>query len=160
MIATIKIEKVIESGVLTRELLVIPAGAKADQIQDEQIALGCSLSKDLIRFFSKWNRINLEVVSIFGCQETHPEIPAFRDRQSLLSSTHLNGVVIGSDPSGFIYIEMSDGSIVSSDTESIEQQRVGDSFDDFFCRYVFGKDADLFAGEDWKQDLQQAGLLQ
>lgn len=160
MSATTKIEKVIQSGVLIRELLVIPAGAQAHQIQDEQRVLGCSLSRDLTLFLSKWNGINLDVVSIFGCKDTHPEIPALRDRQSLLPLTTVNGIVIGSDPSGFIYIEMSDGSIVASDTKSTEQQRVGDSFDDFLCRYVFGEDADQFAGEEWKQALQQAGLFE
>jgi len=154
------IAKVLRSRLLIEELTVLPLrGASDDQIESEQRIIGRRFSLGLARFLRRWNGANLDVLVLFGCGETHSEIPRFRDRQSLRPKQMEEATIIGSDPAGFVFAESSDGKVISIDTQDGARKVVGSSFDDFICRFVFGLDSHLFAGDEWKQELQDVGLL-
>jgi len=153
------IRKVIAAGVLRPRLTFIPSGgATLAQIRAEEDAIGALLRDDFKAFLRTWNGANLEVVSFLGCSEPGSEIAALREQQEPWASL-VGGVVVGGDPSGFVYVQLSDGRILSVDSDGGEQQIVAASFDDFIERLVFGQDADQFAGDEWKNQLTDAGLV-
>ncbi len=160
MNAVKKIEEVLESSVLVDELLVVPdRGATEAEIAAEEHLIGRTFSGGFSEFLRKWNGANLDVIVIFGCGETHPEIPALRDRQTLLPCGIGQAIVIGSDPAGFVFAEARNRQIVSIDTKGGGHEVVGSGFADFVSRFVFGEDSHLFCDEDWQQELRGAGLL-
>lgn len=63
--------------------------------------------------------------------------------------TRARTIDFANDPSGFIYGEDVAGNIVSFDSSCGELEIIASGMDDFFCRLVFGKDAEMFAGKEW-----------
>jgi hypothetical protein len=68
-------------------------------------------------------------------------------------------LVLGSDPSGFLYLEDPGGQIGSFDTKGGGYVVRASGLGDFISRLVFGAGAAEFAGPDWADELARAGLL-
>lgn len=160
MNAVSKIERVIDSGILIEELTVIPvSGATDEMILGEEKKLPRSLSaqhKDILR---RWNGINMDIVRLYGCGAVENELSRLSDRQTGVLSEIEGNIVFGDDPAGYMYAEANDGRILSVDTSSSEIKEVADNMDKFFTELVFGVSAKEFAGEEWQQELINAGLI-
>ena len=156
------IERALNSSYLMEELeglIVVPkAGATDEVIKEEENLIKRKLSKQHKDILKKWNGINLEVVRLYGCGSVDEELDRLSDKQ-MQGLTNKGQIVIGSDPSGFIYLESFGGAVSVYDPEGDEIREIARDLDDFFCRLVFGKDAREFAGEDWETDLIKAGIL-
>ena len=160
MTAISRIEEVLKTEVLMEDLMVVPArGARDDEIAEEERALGMRLSPAYREFLRRWNGANLDILRFYGCGSVEEGIQPLRARQSIVPGIVVSGVVIGSDPSGFIYVEAQDGQILCVDTDGGEVESVASSFEDFILRLVFGEDADKFGDPEWKEELEEAGLL-
>lgn len=160
MTAEETIRRVLSSGVLSKNLTCLPnSGATQEQIRSESAAIGRELSEQHRRLLASWNGAVLDLITFFGCSPTDPEIPEIRKWQSLLPKGTTGDVVVGFSPAGFLFVERSDSSVYSVDSEGGEVQTIASSLDDFVSRYLFGKDADLFAGDGWKQELLAAGVV-
>lgn len=160
MSAVTIIEKAISSGVLLEDMMVVPRiGSSDSDIKQEEKGLPRPLSKSHISFLKKWNGINLDVVRLYGCGNVHEELKRLSSSQSGVLSELEACIVFGDDPAGFMYAEKDNGSILSVQTSNSEIKEIAQNMDDFFERLVFGKDAKEFAGEDWEEELTDAGML-
>lgn len=154
------LQKVIDSNVLIKELTVVPQnGASNEEIIKEEPFLSRSLSVQHKELLKKWNGINLDVIRFYGCGLEKAGIGSLRNSQKLTPSIIQKGIIIGSDPAGFIYIEDEKGSIYSLDTDGGEVLRIASSLEDFICNYLFGKRAKDFGGESWEEELRENGLI-
>ena len=153
------IAKVLDSGVLMPSLLYVPAeGASAEMIAEEERALGRRLSPKHQAVLRRWNGINLEVLRMYGCGDTPPQVGRLSENQGL-DAWRVVGTAVGSDPAGFLYVEDDVGNILSLDHDGGAIKKVAADLDDFFGRFVFGEDAHLFGGDDWKEELRSLGML-
>jgi hypothetical protein len=160
MSAAQTIRRVIAANILAPELSIIPDyGASAAGIANEEGRLRRSLSLQHRDLLSNWNGLALEVIRFFGCGSSAKEIGRLGDLQLNLEWSETDYLVIGSDASGFVYIEASTGEIYSLDTEGMCLKLLARDLDDFVGRVVFGSDAAQFAGDDWLQELRNAGLI-
>ena len=147
------IKKVIESEILITSLCLIPEkGASANEIALEESLVSKEFSKYLKCFLEEWNGIDLDVIRIYRCGQSSNRLRRIADEQFEEISTE-GFIVIGSDPSGFIYMENEKSEIYSFDTDGGEIEYLAENLDKFFTELVFGKDADKFLGEDWKKEL-------
>jgi hypothetical protein len=151
------VERAIASGLLLSELVIVPEqGASPDEIAVEEQLVGRALSeqhKDLLR---NWDGLDLDILRIFGCKTG--AIPRISVSQAGLPNRKAGSIVIGSDPSGFLYYEDEQGCIWSYDSEGGTTKCLGRDLGDFLGRVVFGRDASLFAGEEWAEAVRTAGL--
>jgi hypothetical protein len=153
------ITRALESGVLSPNLLYVPAGgASPEMIREEEGALRRPLSRQHKEVLTRWNGINLDVLTLYGCGVTPRQIGRLSAYQRL-DPWLVEGIAFGSDPAGFIYVEEDAGNILCLDHDGGEIERVAANLNDFFGRYVFGEDAHLFGGDEWKEQLRAAGLL-
>lgn len=160
MNAVSRIEKVLSSGVLIPEMLVIPDfGATESEIHEEESNLPRQLSHSHKSLIKKWNGMNLDLIRIYGCGKVHPELNRLSERQSGVLSEGVGNIVFADDPAGFMYAEKNDGSILSVQVSTGEVRDVAKNIDDFFVRLVFGKDARDFGGDEWVEELVDAGIL-
>lgn len=155
-----KIEDVLISEILNKNLTVVPnKGASIEDIQQEEKLLNKEISQQYKNLLKKWNGIDLEVISFYGCNEPENTLECLRNNQELLPSTIPKGIIIGSDPAGFIYIEDESGKIFLLDTDGGEISEIASSIEDLICNYVFGKKAKEFGGEEWEQELRDNKLI-
>ena len=160
MSAVTIIEKSLSSGILLEEMIVVPqAGASESDIRSEEKLLPRSLSSSHISLLKKWNGMNLDVIRLYGCGNVHEELKRLSSCQTGALVELEGNIVFGDDPSGFMFAEKSDGKILSVQTSVGEIKEVAENLDDFFERLIFGKDAKEFGGEDWVEELVDAGLL-
>jgi hypothetical protein len=157
------IERVLKTSVLSPGLSVIPEqGASQANCDEEERLLPRPLSPAVRRVLSRWNGLDLDVVRLYGCGSVARGIKRLSAHQ-LVEADELRDLdepmVIGSDSSGFVYIEDAQGRVWSLDTDGGELTRLADSLDDFLGRVVFGEGAEAFAGSQWAQTLRRAGLL-
>lgn len=153
------IEKVLQSPLLSPGLtLVPPDGATDAELAEEEGLLPRPLSEQHRRLLHRWNGIDLEVIRFFGCGQAIEGIGRLSTAQ-LKPDSGDGLLVVGSDPSGFIYLETSMGRIYSFDTDGGDLDEDAAGLDDFIGRVVFGKDAASFGGEDWLEALRSAGLV-
>lgn len=153
------ITRALDSGVLAPDLSYVPAeGASAEMIAKEERALGRRLSPQHVAVLRRWNGLDLEVLRLYGCGDVPPRIRRLAENQ-WPDEWPVEGIIIGSDPAGFMYLEDSAGNILSLDHDGGEVKTLASGVDDFFGRLVFGEDAHLFAGDDWKEELRSHGLL-
>jgi len=160
MSAVEKIQIVLDSGLLAPQLIIVPTrGATEDEIREEEMLLGRPLCPDHLAILRQWNGIALEVVRIFGCGKAAGEVGRLSSLQ-LIGDIGVDGaIVVGSDASGFAYVQAADQSIFSLDTDGGEIERLARNLDEFFDQLVFGSDAAHFAGEDWLGELRSAGIV-
>lgn len=160
MSATDKIQAVLDAGLLTSQLMIIPTrGATEDEIRQEESLLGRALCPEHVAILRRWNGIALEVVRLFGCGDSAGEV-------GRLSALQIKGdfgvdgpIVVGADASGFTYIQSADRRVFSLDTDGGEFKLLADNLDDFVERLVFGSDAASFAGQEWLSELRDAGIV-
>ena len=154
-----KLQAVIKSGLLIDDLIVIPSrGATAKDIVEEEGLLQRTLSKQHRSLLKNWNGLALEVIRLFGCGPQAGEVGRLSDFQVPQESAQTEMVTIGSDASGFAYLEYSDGRIYSLDTSNGNVRLLSDCFDSFICDFVFGSDGEHFAGPEWMEELREFGL--
>jgi hypothetical protein len=152
------IRLLLDSGVVSRSLTVVPDGATEQDLQLEERILGLNLCEDYKAFLRQWNGANVEVATFYGCGQTHPEIPRVTQHQEPWAKS-FNGIVIGGDPAGFVYVQLMDCRILVVDTDGGTEENVAANFDDFVGRFMLGPDAESFGGSEWKEELRDAGLL-
>ena len=107
-----KIKKILSSDLLIRELTIIPTrGASLNEIKEEENFITHPLSLPHKALLQIWNGIDLDVVRFYGCGETENTLKTLRNNQISLPIAVQKGIIIGSDPSGFLYIEDEKGHI-------------------------------------------------
>lgn len=183
MTASAIIKKVLASGVLEDELCEVPTrGATAEEIAAEEQLVGRKFCPDHVALLKSWNGIGLEVIRFFGCGKDAAERGRLGDF-TLEQDDPDQMIIIGSDPAGVVYLQAKDGGIwmfdaegavgenedsEASDLEDLEDddsdlegetELVAHSLDEFLENLVFGPEADQFIDEDWKADLQAAGVF-
>ena len=160
MSAVEKIEVVLGTGLLTPQLMIIPArGATDDELRQEEALLGRPLCLDHVAILRRWNGIAMEVVRLFGCGENAGEVGRLSALQIKGDFGVKGAVVVGSDASGFAYLQAADGRVFSLDTDGGEFKQLAGNLDEFFERLVFGPDAASFAGQDWLAELRDVGIV-
>jgi hypothetical protein len=160
MSAVPTIETIVGTRLLVPELTIIPPrGATDDEIQEEEEKLGRSFCPDHAAVLRRWNGIALEVIRLFGCGEAHREIGRMSELQITRDFGVDGAIAVGSDASGFVYLQSRDGRVFEFDTDGGKLEKLADSLDDFIDRLVFGADAATFGGDDWLQELREVGLV-
>ncbi len=155
-----KIEQVLNSKLLSKGLTVVPSsGASKEEMTKEERFLKRSLSEQYKNLLNKWNGIDLDVIRLYGCNEPDDTLDCLRNNQELLPPSIKGGIVIGSDPMGFMYIENINGIIYSLDTDGGEILKVASSLEDLICNYLFGNRAQEFGGEEWVEELKVNGII-
>lgn len=154
------IERVVASGILIPELVVIPSGgATIEELATDASTLGRELSESHTALLRRWNGLNLDVIRLYGCGSC-PARTGQLVRMQLGPGTIANGsVAFGSDPAGFVYVETVKGQIQQLDSDGGAISALAEGLDDFLCRVVFGKDAAAWGGDEWFQELRDAGLV-
>ncbi|WP_146518990.1 hypothetical protein [Stieleria varia] len=102
-------------------------------------------SGSLAKLLRRWNGLDLDVIRIHAVGDSVDSLPTVAD------SCH--GTVIASDPSGFRYVQLPDGSISSLDHDGGTLVSVAIDFDDFIGNYIFGNRAAEFCGDEWAADV-------
>ncbi len=153
------IEKTLESSLFEPSLIFIPKeGLSETELDNLEKEIGRKLSPYHKEFLQKWNGINLEIIRLYGFGNKEKRIRQLTDEQNeRFLSKHT--LVIGSDPSGFIYLEDKEFNILCLDTISGETQFLARNLDDFFSALVFGEESNKFLGEEWKNELHKLGFL-
>lgn len=160
MSAVSKIQSVLKTNLLMPELLHVPArGATDDELRREEDLLGRPFCADLVALLRTWNGLNLEVIRIFGCNATNERVARFSQYQNLVGERGEDEIAIGSDHSGFIYLQARDGRILTLDTDGGGIEHTAADLDDLIERVIFGPDAATFAGPDWLAELHTAGIV-
>lgn len=148
------IERIIKSDILLTSLTHIPkSGASSEEIKAEESLLNRKFSEDLKRFLMKWNGIDLEILRIYRCGKSTDRLKRFADEQFAESSS-AGFIAIGSSPAGFIYLENEKSEIFSFDTDGGDIEFLAENLEVFLTELVFGKRADEFMGEEWKENLR------
>ena len=154
-----KIQQVIASGILHEDLMILPTrGATVEEITEEEELIGRPLSAQHTGLLEEWNGIGLEVLRLFGCGTDTGEIGRLVDCFAI-DSIDRGVIVIGSDSSGFAYLEDRTGAIYSLETSEQRLNFLASDLESFICEVVFGSRAERFAGKDWKDELREFGLL-
>ncbi|WP_182871536.1 hypothetical protein, partial [Stieleria mannarensis] len=106
----------------------------------------------------EWNGIGLEIIRFFGCGTNAEEIG--RLGEYVVHNSDMPGVItIGSDASGFAYLEDLSGAVYSLHTGEHRLDLVASDLEEFVCDVVFGSRAEQFAGTDWMDELKEHGLV-
>lgn len=154
-----KITKVLSSSLLTSSLVFVPEmGASEEELITEETLLGKLLIPDLRSLLKTWNGIDLEVLRIYGVGPQIKRPGRILDEQK--NNSQINGVIFGSDPSGFVYFFDELGEIYQLDTDGGNIELLTPNFNDFLSNYVFGKDSNKFMGNDWSNSLMALGLFE
>lgn len=141
---SVLIEKLFKAEVLSEALTDIPdKGATEAELVEAENRLGISINNEYKEFLKIWNGANLDVIRPYSTNKLYIE----------------NGnMVFSDDPSGFIYSINENGEIICFDTDGGETKTIASSFNDFFYSYLFGSRSHEFMGEEWKEELKDAGI--
>lgn len=145
MSAEVTIQKVLATNLLTSDLVVVPDVGATDEQLSDLASRGIRPSPALERVLRRWDGIDLDVIRI-------------HDVTRIMQNEAEGYCLFGSDPSGFLYLEAPDGSVVSFDTDGEGVTVVAASFDEFIDDVVFGNRGAEFAGEEWLSELAAVGL--
>jgi hypothetical protein len=146
MSAEVTIQRVLATTLLTPELVVVPEHGVSQEQLSALEARGIRLSPSLQRVLRRWDGIDLDVIRV-------------HDISRIMENEGGGDCLFGSDPSGFLYMEAPDGSIVSIDTDGDGMTVVASSFDEFIDDLVFGARGAEFSGDEWLEELIAAGLV-
>jgi len=145
------IRRVLSAKFLSPSLTYIPEkGASSGDIELVESQINRCLSDQHRKLLESWNGINLDVLRVYGATPTRDELKGILSVQEILD--HESGqrlTAFCESPAGLIYFEDADSGILMLDLDGGDIEKVAFSIDDFFERFVFGKDAAQFAGEDW-----------
>ena len=161
MSAVDTIRRVLKTNVLLQGLVAVPEkGASEAEISGEEARLARPLSAQHRAVLQEWNGLNLDVIRFYGCGENVGKGMRLVNHQEGVGLLVEGGICVGSDPSGFAYIEDAVGQIYSYDHDGGELKLEIQNLDDFVDRYVFGRGAASFGGEEWLEELRAAGLIE
>lgn len=110
------------------------------------------------RFFVAGTALDWKSCVCNGCGDEAREVGRLSARQIDGDFGVGGAIVVGSDPSGFVYLQAADQRVYSLDTDGGDFEQIAENLDDFFERLVFGPDAATFAGDDWLAELRKAGM--
>ena len=153
--------EVLKSRLLIESLIAIPsAGATLALLARFDRELPRPLSEMHRAVLSVWNGIDLDVIRILGIPPTENGIATITNCQGLIpvEPRYAGAIAFASDPSGYIYFELPDGSVHSWDHDGGDTQQIASTIDDFISHVVFGVRGKEFAGEQWLHELQLCGL--
>ena len=150
------IKKVLNSDLLDEDLIDVPGPSTDLQIKEEESKLQKNISSEYKIFLQNYNGLNLDVIRFYGVGKTDNYIKSLSNSRGDLG---INGIAIGDDPAGFFYIQNLSGHIYSCDSKSGDVKCLSNSFSNFVSDVIFGKDADKFAGSEWKSELYDAGIF-
>lgn len=160
MSAVRTIKRVLKAGILLRDLTILPGrGARDVEIRQEELLLGRPLCPDHAAVLREWNGIALDVIRLFGCGDLTGEVGRLADYQVSTDFGVSGAIVVGSDASGFAYVQAADGMVLSFDSLGGGTKALARDMDDFIDRLVFGPDAAAFAGEGWLDELRASGIV-
>lgn len=155
-----KIDLVLDSSLLFKELISIPKkGAEDQSIIEEEAYLSRRLLPAHKMLLKKWNGLNLDIIRFYGCGSTKEDIGCLRDNQKQLSGEFNNSIVVASDPSGFEYIEDQDGVIYVFDTDGGSFEKVTTTLEELIEDYIFGCNSYKFGGHEWCRELKEHHIL-
>ena len=149
------------SGLLSHELTHVPSmGVTAEHLAREERALPRPLSESHRALLSVWNGIDLDVIRIFGIPPVERGIRPITQWQRFVPEDpkFAGAIAFACDPAGFLYVELPDGSVHSSDHDGGDTQQIASSIDEFIEEVVFGQRATEFGGEEWFKELRALGL--
>lgn len=153
--------KVLKSRLLIENLIAVPsAGATPPLLARFDRELPRPLSEMHRAVLSVWNGIDLDVIRILGVPPAENGIATITDCQRFVpvEPRYASAIAFASDPSGYIYFELPDGSVHSWDHDGGDTQQIASTIDDFICHVVFGARGEEFGGKQWFQELQLCGL--
>ncbi len=159
-----RIEKIINSGILSKNLSDIPNnGATNTMIENEEKLLPRPLSKQHKAFLKRWNGANLDFMRVLGVHPVESEFmeelaKEFLEWKNLFEEMNNKVIYFANDVSGFMYFELEDGSIIQLDTDGGGMEKVAKDMNDFFLNYLFGERANEFM-EDWLNELKKFKIL-
>lgn len=137
------INKLITEAVLSEDLVELHPGASDGDIARAEKRLGLRIDTKLKQFLKICNGANLEVIRTFSSEELQ---------------TNNHGIAFAGDPSGFVYYLSPNNEVICEDTDEGDAKTIASSFEEFFFSYLFGKRSHEFMGEDWSQELRDAGV--
>lgn len=155
------IEKVVASGVLIDGLFLLAnSGAGSDEIDSAEKMVGHELSSDYKAFLNRWNGADLDVIRLYGCGNVDESLKSI-ESQSYLIEEFPDFILFGSSPAGFMYLESTlDQKVYVMDAMSSDAPvNICHSFSEFVVEYVFGERSNEFGGDEWKDELLDAGVL-
>ncbi|MBO9880699.1 SMI1/KNR4 family protein [Xanthomonas sp. D-109] len=144
------IEQVLRSGLLSENLVFAPsAGVLPAQLSALEIILPRSISPQHRALLARWNGIDLDVIRVLGTGNIEGQLPRIEDNQALSTETgHAGAIAIANDPSGFVYFELPDGSVIAWDHDGGGTTFMASDINDFFGQTVFGSRGAEFFGEE------------
>jgi hypothetical protein len=137
------VERVLASPLLTPDLVCVPDRGATDA--ELASVFNAQQDSSLMTLLRRWNGLDLDVIRIHGVGITSDGLPC------VASTPH--GHAVASDPSGFQYIRLPDGTISSFDHDGGSLTSVANDFDDFLRNYVFGNRSAAFCGDEWAAEV-------
>ncbi|WP_428001387.1 hypothetical protein [Acidovorax sp.] len=158
MTAVRTIDKIIQSGILNRDLSEIPKnGADFTQLAELDNGLPRAISKMHKQILVAWDGLNLEIIRIYGAGLSVASVKRLIESQRYAVTEDM--IVFADDPAGFIFMEGGDGSVYSLDSKTSNFERIAFNLEEFFADKVFGKDAEEFMGDYWFGRLKDFNLV-
>lgn len=160
-----KIKKVMQANILSKDLSDIPKnGATLNMIKEEEQSLPRPLSEQHIAFLKEWNGANLDFLRVLG---VHPVENEFleelakenKEWEDIVTEVGHGAIYFANDISGFMYFELSDGTITQYDTDGSNDEKLATDMNDFFDNYIFGARAAEYAEQEWLEELKEAGVI-
>ena len=138
------VERLLNARVLKPALVELPRkGATTSELAALRERIGPLIDPGLLEFYAQWNGADHDAIQVYGTTQLRKD--SF-------------GLVFGSDASGFVYRFDGAGRVTREDGDGSGRVVVAKDFRDFMFGYVFGPRARDFAGDDWVQSLQGAGI--
>lgn len=138
------IEKVVASGLITKELTALSETGTTDvELKAVEKRIGRKLHPQLVAFLKIFNGANLDVIRFYPCKRL--ELREY-------------GLVFADDPSGFVYYVTDSGEVVCEDTDGGSIKKLASSVTEFVHSYLFGNRSAEFMGEEWHEQLTKAGI--
>jgi hypothetical protein len=154
------IENVLDTALLIPEMIRLPKGGASDNdINIAEANLQRPLSEQHKMLLRKWNGIGLDVIRIYCCGSSNKSISDIVKRQHGLLSEFKGYICFADSPSGIMYAESDNGQIFWAHATDLDAEKIADNIDDFISNFIFGERAALFSGEEWVDELKEAGLL-
>jgi hypothetical protein len=163
MTAVGKIQRLLTPSVraarlISPELSTIPAaGASAEGLRRLESKLKRPLSAQHRDLLLTWNGLDLDVIRIFGVPPVVQGINDLLEWQELVPEGEGN-IAFGGDPSGFLYFENRNGTILSWDHDGGGIEVRAPCINEFIDEVVFGARGESFMGEEWLNRLRTFGL--
>ncbi len=160
-----RIEEVIKSGLLNKDLTDICSGATDEMIEEEEKKLNRPLSEYHKMFLRKYNGANLDFIRVYGVHKTENEFirelaEEYQEyTEEIIDDIEGNPIFFADDAGGTMYFELEDGTIVQLDSEFTGLDVIASDMRDFFLNYLFGERANEYLGDEWLEGLKNKGII-